>query len=136
MKKYLSTKIRLLAILLLFSSTLVSIGTQPAKVAAQNFGEVCHGVAYTGDNCDKPNDTKAQTSLNKLITRALEIFSLIVGIVAVVMIMFGGFRYITAGGDSGKISSAQQTIIYALVGLVVAAMARSIAWYIAMRIRG
>ena len=42
------------------------------------------------------------------------------------MIMVGGFKYITSGGDSGKISSAKATIIYALVGLVIVAMAQFI----------
>lgn len=40
-------------------------------------------------------------------------------VVAVVMIIFAGFKYITAAGDENKISSATKTLTYAIVGLVV-----------------
>ena len=40
-------------------------------------------------------------------------------IVAVVMIVFAGFKYITANGDENKISSATKTLTFAIVGLVV-----------------
>ena len=40
-------------------------------------------------------------------------------VVAVVMIIFAGFKYITAGGDENKIGSATKTPTHAIVGLVV-----------------
>lgn len=76
----------------------------------------------SGTNC--PAQSQTEGRINSLIEAGVNIFSAIVGIVAVIMIIFGGFRYITAGGDSGKINSAQQTIIYAIVGLVVVALAQ------------
>ena len=42
------------------------------------------------------------------------ITAIIVGVVAVIMIIFGGFKYITSGGESNNISSAKNTIIYAI----------------------
>jgi len=42
------------------------------------------------------------------------------------MIIIGGFKYVTSGGDSTKISSAKSTIFYALIGLVVVALAQVI----------
>ena len=46
------------------------------------------------------------------------------------MIIYGGFRYVTSGGDSGHVSSAKNTIIYAIVGLVVVALAQFIVQYV------
>lgn len=68
--------------------------------------------------------------INKIITQAINIFSIIVGIVAVIMIIVGGFKYITSGGDSGNISSAKNTIIYAVIGLVVVALAQFLVQFV------
>jgi hypothetical protein len=42
------------------------------------------------------------------------------------MIMVGGFKYVTSGGDGSKVSSAKSTIIYAIVGLVIVALSQGI----------
>lgn len=67
-----------------------------------------------------------QQSLDTLITNIVKILSAIVGLVAVLMIILGGFRYITSGGDTTKVNGAKNTIIYAVVGLVVVALAQAI----------
>ncbi|MDB5177183.1 MAG: conserved rane protein of unknown function [Candidatus Saccharibacteria bacterium] len=50
----------------------------------------------------------------------------IAGIVAVMAIIYGGVRYTLSGGDSGNVKSAKDTILYAIVGLVVIMMAAAI----------
>src|SRR5579871_1978858 len=57
------------------------------------------------------------TQANTLLKNIINILSIVVGIIAVIMIIIGGFRYITSGGQSEKITSAKNTILYALVGL-------------------
>ena len=47
----------------------------------------------------------------------------IVGAVAVIMIIIGGIRYVISGGDSSQVSAAKNTILYALVGVIVAILA-------------
>lgn len=75
------------------------------------------------DNC--VNDLQTGTSgIQEIVTKIVNIFSVIVGIVAVIMIIYGGFRYITSGGDSGNIGSAKNTIVYAVIGLVIVALAQ------------
>ncbi len=95
---------------------------------------VCGGAAtlQLGDpqTCDDP---QPEDNINNLITTVVDIFSAVVGIVAVLMILYGGFRYITAGGDSSKITSAQQTIIYAIVGLVIVALAQIVVRFVLNR---
>jgi hypothetical protein len=94
---------------------------------------LCQGGGNTqlGDPADCSNATAgSEEGLNELITNVVNILSLIVGIVAVIMIVFGGFRYITSGGDSGNVSGAKNTILYAIVGLVIVALAQFIVRFV------
>jgi hypothetical protein len=50
----------------------------------------------------------------------------LLGAVAVVMIVIGGMKYTTSNGDSAAITSAKNTILYSVVGLVIAIMAYAI----------
>lgn len=69
-------------------------------------------------------------SINNIIARIVNILSVLISIVAVIMIMVGGFKYITANGDSGNISGAKNTIIYAVIGLVIVAFAQFIVQFV------
>jgi hypothetical protein len=91
----------------------------------------------TGYNrsCTNPSDKSGnpQKGLESIIASAVNILTVIVGIVAVVMIIIGGFKYITSGGDAGGVTSAKNTIIYAIVGLVVVALAQFIVRFVLNR---
>jgi cytochrome bd-type quinol oxidase subunit 2 len=69
-------------------------------------------------------------NVNNIITDIINIFSIVVGIISVIMIIYGGFRYVTSGGDSGNVSSAKNTIIYAIIGLVIVALAQFIVQFV------
>lgn len=69
-------------------------------------------------------------SVAALATRIVNLLSIIVGVVAVIMIIVGGFRYITSGGESGNVSGAKNTLIYAIVGLVIVALAQFIVHFV------
>ena len=112
---------------------------------ASTKGELCSGAnldisggsgAGCGDSSacsddDKNNDEGCDSEkLNKLINTVVNVFSVIVGVAAVIMIIYGGFRYITSGGDSGNITTAKNTILYALVGLVIVALAQGIVRFV------
>lgn len=73
-------------------------------------------ICKEGDNGDVAAVTK--TVVNTLL--------FIVGLVSVIMIIVGGLRYTTSGGDSSAVSSAKNTILYAVIGLVVAFLAFAI----------
>ena len=47
----------------------------------------------------------------------------IIGAIAVIMIVIGGLRYVISGGDATQVQSAKNTILYALVGIIVAILA-------------
>lgn len=63
---------------------------------------------------------------NGVFTRLTNTLLMAVGIVAVVMLLFGGLRYITSGGDSKKVTDAKNTILYAIIGLVICILSYAI----------
>ena len=79
-------------------------------------------------------DTTAGASLEGTIKTIINILSAIVGVVAVIMIIFGGFKFITSGGDASSTKSARDTILYAIVGLVIVAIAQAIVWFVLSRV--
>ena len=85
----------------------------------------------SGPGCDGTDKgPTAQSIADGIVGTIIDIFSWVVGVVSVIMVIFGGFRYITSGGDSGKITSAKNTIVYALVGLVIVALAQVIVLFV------
>jgi hypothetical protein len=86
-------------------------------------------------------DTTCQASgsddrLNNIVNWIVDTFSWLVGIVSVIMIVYGGFRYVTSGGDSGKITTAKNSIIYAIIGLVIVAAAQFIVNFVVAKTQG
>jgi ABC-type Fe3+ transport system permease subunit len=61
--------------------------------------------------------------VNSLVSTVIYILSWIVGILSIIMVIYGGFRFVTSGGDAAATSSARNTIFYALIGLVLAVLA-------------
>jgi hypothetical protein len=86
----------------------------------------------TGSNLEFTEDTStadcstsdATERINNLIHTIVNLLSAIVGIVAVIMIIFGGLRYITSGGNDTSVTSAKNTILYAIIGLIIVALAQ------------
>lgn len=97
-------------------------------------GNLCQGAdlsVTSGGSC--ANTGQATTAANNLIEDIINIFSLIVGVVAVIMIIYGGFRYITSGGDSAGVTAAKNTILYAIIGLIIVALAQIIVKFVLNR---
>lgn len=83
----------------------------------------------SGSNCT-PDEAGAGSKVDTIIKNVIDIVSLIVGVAAVVMIIIGGLRYVTSNGDSGQVGNAKNTILYAVVGLVVVALAQFIVKFV------
>lgn len=69
-----------------------------------------------------------------LIVSALTWIYSITGIIAAVFVVFGGISYITANGDPSKLQKAKNTILYALIGLIIVALAEIITSFVAGKI--
>lgn len=91
---------------------------------------LCGGVNLTTDQqaCSTTNNENA--GLNAIIALVINVFSVVVGFIAIVMMIYGGFKYITSSGDSGNVTAAKNTIMYALIGLVVVALAQLIVRFV------
>ena len=70
------------------------------------------------------------TNITALAGNAMKQVFFFAGIIAVIMIVFAGLRYITSSGDSGRSRAATQTLIYAIVGLVVCILASVIVSFV------
>lgn len=82
-----------------------------------------NGQSSTGCNADT-------TGLDSLLKNIINIFSVVVGAIAVIMIIVGGFRYVISGGNDQAVSGAKNTIIFALVGLVIVALAQFVVHFV------
>ena len=57
-----------------------------------------------------------------------------IGVLSVIMLIFGGFRYIVSGGQKEKVTAAKNTILYAIIGLLVAVFAYAIINFVIMTV--
>lgn len=73
---------------------------------------------------------------NGVFTRFVNIVLYAVGIISVVMLIYGGLRYVLSGGDNKKVSDAKNTILYAIIGLVIAILAYAIVNFVINAITG
>lgn len=82
------------------------------------------------DSADPGTNASGLLGQDSAVGAAIHILSLAAGIIGVIMLIIGGLKYVTSGGDSSKTSSARNTILYAIVGLVVASVAQLIIIFI------
>ncbi len=117
-----TTKLFLLSSLLFTQSFIAS-----PFVLADTKGDLICGAnsAASGDCATQPTG-----SLDDTIANVINILSILVGIAAVVMIIIGGLRYITSGGNPEGAKKARTTILYAIAGLVIAVLAQVIARFV------
>lgn len=92
------------------------------------------GAANAKGECDQAELKKSSSSLTTILGNIIDVMSIIVGIAAVIMIIISGFRYITSAGDSGQITSAKHTFMYALVGLIIVALAQTIVKFVLSKV--
>ncbi len=116
-----------------------AVALAPVAVNAQDIGACLSqgtdlNAGISGQNCTPAQTQDATDKIQSIVTTVVNIFSIVVGIIAVIMIIFGGFKYITSGGDSGNITSAKNTIIYAIIGLVIVALAQFIVQFVLDRV--
>jgi uncharacterized membrane protein len=89
---------------------------------------VCNGLSQiSGTSCDH---TSSGSSIDKILTLVLNFISAIAGLIAVFAVILGGFRYITSNGNSEKTNQAKDTILYAVIGLVIVAIAQIIVKFV------
>ena len=101
-----STLVAALVVTVLRASNALALGVQNGVQAAK------------GD--DQPSNLFGNAGVFTTISNVL---LFIVGAIAVIMIVIGGLRYVVSGGDSSQVQAAKNTILYALIGVIVAILA-------------
>ena len=78
------------------------------------------GTDYSGTSFEKNNN------LEDVLKGGINLAIGVIGFIAVVVIIYGGFMYTTSAGDSNKVTKAKNAIMYGIIGLVVAMLAFAI----------
>lgn len=94
--------------------------------AAQPVGAFDEGIqdgADAGQGVDQPENLFGADGIFRTITNVL---LFLIGAISVIMLIIGGIKYTVSGGDSSAVTSAKNTILYAIVGIIVAILAFAI----------
>lgn len=102
-------------------------------VAAQNNidGGIGAGALSAKSN-EQPDNIDGDNGMFKRIT---DVLLFIVGAVAVIMLIVGGIRYVTSGGNQQAVSDAKNTILYAIVGIIVVLLAYAVVNFVVSQFR-
>ena len=93
---------------------------QPANAA---FEESITDGASAAKSEDQSADLFGDGGIFRTITNVL---LFLIGAVSVIMLIIGGIRYTISGGDSTAVTSAKNTILYAVIGIIVALLAYAV----------
>lgn len=123
---------------LLFLGTLFSIIfsalSLSASAAYDPFEQVCSGSGSDSAACtEKSVGASGENPVTSTSNNVVNLLSLVIGATAIIIIVIAGVTMTLSQGDSGKIKSSRDAIIYAAVGLVVTALARTIVIFVINR---
>lgn len=106
----------------------LSLVAPVATAAIDPKAEVQAGIDKAGGGSTTTAD------LPTLIQNIINVLLFIAGAVAVIMIILGAIRYITSNGDQADVKAAKDTILYSVIGLVVAIMAFAIVNFVVSKL--
>ena len=110
------------------------VPTTALLAAPNNTEATCEGAQFAGADVDCTDGELSDDQAGNLITTIINILSVVVGAVSVIMIIIGGFRYVVSNGDSNAVAGAKNTILYAIVGLVIVLFAQVIVRFVYTRV--
>ena len=114
MKKIAKIALSSLILTMVFATVL---SFSPANVLADTDNTINGGLdALSSGAIDLPS---SNTDLKQVIGQVIQIFLGFLGVIAVVLIIYAGFMWMTAGGDTAKVDKARKYIINAIIGIVI-----------------
>lgn len=116
---------KLLAVALVLGLMAVPVGVVPVSDATAK----CDGAADCLTD-GLQNVKTGSTSLEDTIKSITNVLLFLIAAVSVIMLILGGFKYVTSNGNADQIKSAKNTIMYAIIGLVVAILAYAIVGFV------
>lgn len=111
------------AIALVFPLTIAAPATSFAVNSKQ---AACDGAGLTGADCSTGGGNK----INNVLKSVINLISALVGVAAVIMVIVAGFKYVTSGGEASKVAGAKTTLVYAIVGIIIVALAQVIVHFV------
>ena len=109
--------------------TSAPIYAAPADEVERGICEAEDGATWddTSKTCTRPPGSQDLTSTIRTI---INVMLFIIGILSVIMIVWGGISYVISRGDPDKVKNAKNTIVYSIVGLIVAILAFAIVQWV------
>jgi hypothetical protein len=89
-----------------------------------------------GANCAAPDSPGATQNLfgqDGIFVTITTVLIFLVGVIATLMLIIGGIRYVLSQGDQSAVTSAKNTILYAIIGIVIAVLAYGAVSFIAQQ---
>lgn len=120
---------KLLSAAILLPAFMLGVGVlavEPSVVSAQDLS-IING-ANSARSEDQPEKLFGDGGMFQQITTVM---LFLVGAISVIMLIIGGIRYVVSGGDSTAVQSAKNTILYAIVGIVVSLLAFAVVNFVA-----
>ena len=116
----------------LFAAILLAVSflAVPVTLQAAPINDACEGLNLANPTTGACDRATADSGFKGIITVIINVLTVVVGAVSVVMIIIGGFRYVVSNGDSNSMAGAKNTILYAVVGLIVALLAQLIVSFV------
>ena len=106
------------------------------NIGTQDLFSACdQATGAAKEYCNSKKASGNTTTSDSLVKLVMNTMFYIVGIVSIVMIIYGGMKYTTSSGDPKKVASAKATILYAVIGLIVALFAVAIVQFVSTRIK-
>lgn len=106
------------------------------NIGAQDLFSACdQATGAAKEYCNSKKASGNTTTSDSLVKLVMNTMFYIVGIVSIIMIIYGGMKYTTSSGDPKKVASAKATILYAVIGLIVALFAVAIVQFVSTRIK-
>lgn len=108
----------------LFSPTLQS------QAAATDYTKISEGASAA----KATDQAKSLFDTGGIFVKITNTALFLIGAISVVMLIYGGIRYTVSGGESGAVTNAKNTILYAIVGIIVAILAYAVVGFVVDRL--
>ena len=128
-------RLMLISTCLLAGVVFISFSTK-----VENHTKLISNCSSTSQSCSQAQagadvlNTNGNVSTTHIIGLVVDTLAWIIGLASIFMIIFGGFRYVTSAGEPNATSSARNTVLYALIGVAVAAIAQVLVYFVLNKI--
>lgn len=118
------------------AATLLAGRAMAAEANVTNPGTVDNPAAAGAETARAGGMPSELVGVNGVFTKITNTVLYAVGIISVIMLIYGGLRYVLSGGDSKKVTDAKNTIMYAIIGLIISILAYAIVNFVINAVGG